>query len=248
MVVLEILDDDGLNSLLNEPASGALVNFLEHTTLRACGGLYLFSEAGDMGATPLNHFITRVLYYSQIPFNVVPAVSVYLSRLGCCLGPGRRGSSSTPYRMFFGCLILTAKYLLDEPPSISSWIRCLTFSCNNLFFTKTEILNLELDILKECQWRADIHEHDLLQELEMLANFLGVASQPASGHMSGHYPRTLSMRTGQQLRQINSYIEQIRQLSLQHPCLLCPSTVSIDEDVSLEIRIRTTLGTELESA
>ncbi|KJK73471.1 hypothetical protein H634G_11296 [Metarhizium anisopliae BRIP 53293] len=80
-----------------------------------------------------------------------------------------------PHRMFLGCLILTTKYLLDEPPTSSLWVQCLMLSCNNLFLTEEGVLALELDILKECKWRADIHEHDLLSELGLFMEFMKVA-------------------------------------------------------------------------
>ncbi|EXU94481.1 hypothetical protein X797_012448 [Metarhizium robertsii] len=61
---------------------------------------------------------------------------------------------------------------------IGPWIweeRIEQHASPNLFLTEEGVLALELDILKECKWRADIHEHDLLSELGLFMEFMKVA-------------------------------------------------------------------------
>ncbi|EXU95495.1 cyclin domain protein [Metarhizium robertsii] len=221
MAIVSILDDEGLDNLMNEPVSRALVDFLEFVTIRACGGLRLVPIMQDMESTSLRCFIERILYYSQIPVEVSLASSVYLRRLGSALGYGRSGSSSMPHRMFLGCLILTTKYLLDEPPTSSLWVQCLMLSCNNLFLTEEGVLALELDILKECKWRADIHEHDLLSELGLFMEFMKVAVDAVRIHGADSGSRVHSKDAGPQLRQMEAFIGRIRTTCQMGPCALC---------------------------
>lgn len=235
MRITSILDDDALNVLMNEPTTQALVCFLEFATLSACSALRLTNE---IGATPLRSFIARILYYSQTPFNVILAVPVHLGRLGASLRPGANGSSSTPHRMFFGCLVLTTKYLLDVSPGMLDWVAWLSLSCNNFFLSADGIAELELEILKRCQWRADIHEHDFLQALHPLRNFLSAALRPPRPNPRYPHTQANSDFTEYQLNRINTYVAQIRRTCERHPCLLCKEGEALPRTESRQYRSR----------
>ncbi|TWU70384.1 hypothetical protein ED733_000189 [Metarhizium rileyi] len=213
-------DEDG-DEFLIEPTCRALVNFLEYATLRACGGLYFTPTPG---ATSLRSFIARILHHSKTRLNVMLALPVYLGRLGWSLEPGMSVPSSTPYEAFFGCLVLTTKYLMDVPRDSSFWVYCLMCSCNNLFFTERGILELELEILKRFQWRADIHEHHLLPELDLFLEFLAAAMKQALVHPSDPALRGLPEETEHRMRWIEAFIGHITETCLNHPCVLCTDT------------------------
>lgn len=225
MRIATLLSDDALEALVAEPVNGALLEVLELATLRACAGMHFPSHLEeDPESTPLRSFIARLLFYSQIPFNVMLAVTVYLARLGRAL-PSAKGAATTPHRMFFGCLVLTAKYLHDVPPANANWVLWLLLSCNNMYFTTEDLMHLEIEILQRCGWRADIHEHDFLREYQPFEACLDRALQLTRLDYSCQDSQSLCSFTDQRLQKIQSFVGQIRHLYVTYPCLLCTKQI-----------------------
>ena len=202
MCVVTLACDKDVDAVMSEPVSRGLVISIESATLRACKSLGIIPKSDGPEAAPLQRFIVKLLLYSQTPHYIMLAVPVYLRRLG--RSPrGGRDALTTPHRMFLGCLIIATKYFVDRAPWSTDWAMWLTFMCDNVRFTSQELMELELDILKRCQWRADMHEHDLLRELDPFSECLQTIVWPADGP---------SKDTEQQLKRIGELIAHITEI------------------------------------
>lgn len=221
MIVVARLRDQEVDLVMTDPINRALVNYLLFATLRSCGRLRLTS---DVEADSLRRFIIKLLIYSQTPISVILAVPVYLSRLGYSFQATE--PSSSPYAMIFGCLIIATKYLMDVGPGSAAWREWLTLSGHQLFYSPQDIINLECEILKRCQWRTDLHEHALLQELDIFEHCLHIALWPTHCRPPNDQIQMILGQIEERLASIAAFVAQLRESCVEYPCMRCPPTVS----------------------
>jgi len=126
---------------------------------------------------PLEKFISLVIERTQIGVTVLISSLVYLDRLKTKLPGILYEPIDTPHRIFLGCLILAAKFILDGPPKNRVWAEHCFRNFNSSVteaniehfgFSIAEINFKERELLFSLGWDLLISPDDLYQTLEPL--------------------------------------------------------------------------------
>lgn len=131
----------------------------------------------EASTPPLEKFIGSVIERTRVRVTVLISSLVYLDRLKTKLPNILYEPLDTPHRIFLGCLILAAKFILDGPPENRVWAEHCFQNFNSSVteanierfgFSIAEINSKERELLESLDWDLFISPDDLYQTLEPL--------------------------------------------------------------------------------
>ncbi|KAK9711908.1 hypothetical protein K7432_007467 [Basidiobolus ranarum] len=142
-------------SVLYYDLSNQLRRHLIDITTAIVNTLYKCDTNLDPTSTPLREFISELIRHSKVPTNNILCALLYLVRMKR-RHPECQGTFGAGYRLFLAALIISNKYLYDNPYQNQSWVkisgnRFTLQEINLMEFELLYFLNFHLNVTKE-QW------------------------------------------------------------------------------------------------
>ncbi|KAI0201620.1 hypothetical protein F4808DRAFT_107196 [Astrocystis sublimbata] len=150
-------------------------------------------QCGSNGLPTLEEFITQLVVSSNVQVSTLMSTLVYLTRLKSRLRPMASGLRCTIHRIFLAALITSAKYLNDSSPKNKHWANYSNIQCEGYTFgfSRTEVNQMEKQLLGLLHWDLRITEGDLYRELDV---FLA----PIRNDIEAQYARRMERRKQRQ--------------------------------------------------